>query len=316
MKYSKSILVVSFSPALDSVINLREPLRAGKVHRVDQEVVTFGGKALNVAKVLKANRVNVTVAGIIGEDYHDAFYSYLKHQKIPAKFLKVPYPTRKNIMIKDKAGREFKINYPAFPALKLSFKKIKDFIKPMAIKHSMIILNGSLPSAMDTKTYANLVNFLKKQQKIVVVDTSGKPLEFAVSSMPDIIKPNKEEFAEICAKKLNNQKALVKAIQKFSFMIKVVIVSDGKKGAFFGNHGSVWHAVPPTVEAKDSTGSGDYLLGQFCADFLKHNCQLTEDMMVRAVAAGAACAEVEATPFIKKERILKLAKKAYVKRII
>jgi 1-phosphofructokinase len=315
METKKSALLISFSPALDSVVILNEPLRAGGVHRVIKEKITFGGKAINMAKVLRANRIAVTVAGIIGEDYCEAFYSYLKGEGISARFFSVPYPTRKNIMIKDSAGREFKINYPAFPSLKLPFQKIKKFVEEIAAKHSVVILSGSLPDGMPPETYALLIEMLKRDNKFVVLDTSGTPFKIAVNKAPNIIKPNMEEFSEICSLPLSGRKALIGAIRRFSSAIEVVIVSAGKAGAFFGHKNMVWHAIPPAIEPKDTTGSGDYLLGQFCAGFFNDGRVLNEKTMAMAVAAGTACAEVEATPFIKKSRILELARHVVVKRI-
>ena len=99
-----------------------------------------------------------------------------------------------------------------------------------------------------------------------------------------------------------------RALRKLMEAHEAAIVSDGAAGAWFAGRGKILFAKSPDVSRVDTTGAGDALLGQFCADYFPAR-ELTPGIAARAVAAGAAAVEQRGTPLIPAARILELARR-------
>lgn len=74
--------------------------------------------------------------------------------------------------------------------------------------------------------------------------------------------------------------------------------------------------LSPAIDAVDTTGAGDALLGQFCAGhFGSAASELSEATMARAVAAGAACVEVYGPVLRDLARVEQLAGQVNVRQL-
>ncbi len=299
-------MTLTLNPAIDHSLSVSGALTLNAVHTVMAEANTPGGKGVNVAKMLAANGLPVTAAGLLGEDRIDFYKTALTPAGITCKFLTLPYPTRVNLMISDEFGREQKFNRPGFPNLSFDESSLRTYAQSLTQPGDVVIMSGSLPAQYPTDTYAQLIRLFRASGCPTVVDTSGPALTAALAEKPDVIKPNRQELEGILHEPLKTKTAIQKALRRLMNCHEAIIVSDGAQGAWFAGRGQIWFAASPVVSCIDTTGAGDALLGQFCADYFPSRI-MTPEIMARAVAAGAASVEHYGTPFLSRDRIIELS---------
>jgi len=299
-------VTLTLNPAIDQTLSIEGDLILNHLHTIKAEAFTPGGKGVNVAKMLAANGRPVTAAGILGEDRLSFYEATLSPVGITCRFLAVPHPTRINLMISNGQGREMKFNRPGFPELVFDEAAVRSYALSIIEPGSVIILSGSLPAQFPPDTYAFLIRLFRDSGCPTVVDTSGPALVAALAEKPDIIKPNRHELETILGESLVSETSIRQALRTLMKNHEVIIVSDGKRGAWFAGQDQIQFAASPAVTCVDTTGAGDTLLGQFCADYFPKR-RLTPEIMARAVAAGAASVEKNGTPVISLARVIELA---------
>lgn len=295
------------NPAFDLTLTLDGPLRTGAVHRVETEHRLPAGKGLNVARLLDARGCRVACGGLCGNADLEAFSAALP-PRVSVCFRTVAAETRRNLtLLAD--GDEYKINRPGFPELEYSETLIAETMGPVAEQSEIVILSGSLPAKFPADTYGGMLRTLKERGCRTVLDTSGAALKSALrNAVPDVIKPNRSEAEILLGRPLRAPADLPGAVRALLSRASMAILSDGAGGAWFAERGDgrIRHATSPEVVKRDSTGAGDSLLAQFCADYFASG--LTPETMARAVAAGAATAECPGAECPAPERIDTLAK--------
>ncbi len=299
-------VTLTLNPALDQSISVNGELALNSLHTVQSECMTPGGKGVNVAKMIATNGHPVTAAGLLGEDRLAFYQDKLIPLGITCCFLALPHPTRCNLMISDGQGHEMKFNRPGFPELRFDEAILRTYASSLAQQGDVIIMSGSLPAQFPPDTYTFLIRLFRAKGCLTIVDTSGPALFAALAERPDVIKPNRQELEAVLGESLDTDSLMKHALRKLMSSHEVVIVSDGVRGAWFAGHNQIWFASSPVVPCVDSTGAGDSLLGQFCADYFP-NRRITPEGIARAVAAGAASVEKQGTPIISRERIAELA---------
>lgn len=288
------------SPAIDSTITLERLPRSGDVVKLAKgaEVETVGGKGLNVARWLARRGECVALGGLLGSEGASRFERELAANGIRDAMLRVPGPTRRNCMFTSSDGM-FKMNWPAFPDLasdQWSDARIEALLLGEAAgagEGAVAILSGSLPPSVPSGFYASFARRLAARGVEVALDASGAPLRQGVAACPAILKPNRDEAAELLGMALETEDDLVRALRTMLDFSPVVILSDGDAGCWFATRGEspsaprVWRVPSPRVDVIDTTAAGDTLLAEFCHRFYPAR-ELTEDVMRWAVAAGSA----------------------------
>ena len=306
-------MTVTLNPAVDQSLFTTGELALNHIHTVKTETCSPGGKGVNVAKMLAANGRPVTATGLLGEDRLAFYQDTLTPAGITCRFLTVSHPTRINLMISDGKGHEMKFNHLGFPALTFDEAALCTYAKSLANPGGVIIMSGSLPTQFPPDTYAILIRLFRAAGCLTVLDTSGPALSAALVAKPDVIKPNRHELETVLGEVLESEKAMHVALRKLMKQHEIIIVSDGARGAWFTGQGQIWAASSPIVNCVDTTGAGDTLLGQFCADYFPGR-HLTPGIMARAVAAGAAAVEQRSTPVIAPTRITELASQVQIRK--
>lgn len=313
MPATAAFVTLTLNPAWDCTLCIDQPLRNGGVHNVDRETVTAGGKGINVAKLLAANGHPVIAAGLMGAADANRFQNALLRQGITPRFMSVGGTVRTNLMIRV-PGTEYKLNRAGYPGLVVDSNQLADYVRQVSADALAVVMSGSLPADFPPETYALLIDELNRLRIPCVLDTSGAALVRGACAAPMLIKPNRQELEQLTGKSLQDDHAVAREIRCLTARHAVVIVSDGHHGAWFGCGSDLWRATSPDVPVIDTTGAGDALLGQFCADYFPGRC-LTEHVMARAMAAGAAACEQAGTPQPAIERIVHLARKTQISQV-
>ena len=293
------IYTVTFNPALDYILKT-DDFNLGTTNRSVFEVITFGGKGINVSYVLSQLGVENTALGFVAGFTGEELLRKINSTGIKTDFIKLSSGnTRINVKIKGNAETEINASGPPITQndIEQLFKKLENLCEK-----DVLVLAGSIPKCLPDNIYENILSKLQGKGIRFVVDATGKLLLNVLKYNPFLIKPNLAELEDIVGEILDSEEKIISAAFKLKKMGAVnVLVSLGKDGALlideFGNvhRQSVLGGKPVnTVGAGDSTVAG-FLVG--CDNGYEYALRL-------GVAAGGAtaCSQYLAT----KEEILSL----------
>ena len=150
------ILAVSLNPALDVTHHVPGVDWSG-VNRPRQVTVTPGGKALNVARTLRALGGEVLVIGLTGGVTGEAVQAGLTGSGIPGRFIPIAGETRRTFAVVDTRSHDAALFNEPGPAI--SDGEYREFL----VLHDdalagceAVVLSGSLPPGLPPDTYAGL----------------------------------------------------------------------------------------------------------------------------------------------------------------
>ena len=114
--------------------------------------------------------------------------------------------------------------------------------------------------------YADLVRMLAGSGTKVAVDTSGPALEAVLAAGPSLVKPNRDELAEVTGKRLGTIADVVEAAGRLRDRgAGAVLASLGADGAVLVDDDGAIHGQTPAVPPLSSVGAGDAMLAGFLA---------------------------------------------------
>jgi len=256
-----AVLTVTANPALDHTLWV-PGFRAGDVNRVERDVLTPGGKGVNVATVLASLGVVSSVSGFLGEDNAALFESYLAERELEDRFVRLPGRTRTGIKVIDPDAVETTdINFPGLTPSAAAIDELVARVREAAGSARWVALCGSLPPGVDAGLYRRLVDAARDAGASVALDTSGAALAAAVSAAPAIIKPNRAELEALVGRRLSDEAALLATADDLrADGIETVIVSLGADGALFATPDGAVLARPPDVTVVSTVGAGDSMV--------------------------------------------------------
>lgn len=281
------ITTVTLNASIDKAYQVVNRIEGGTVMRVAECRNSAGGKGLNVARVIHLLGEKVEATGLSGGFNGKYLESMLERDNIPNRFVHIAGETRSCINILDPAygSTEF-----LEPGCEVAAAEERDFLMqfPAIIAQSSIVtMSGSVPKGMSADIYSKLIDICKKLNKKVVLDTSGALLKAGITSGPTLVKPNRDEIEALFDIKVKDVRDVIYYAKKIRENgIPYVVISLGGDGALFVCEEGVYHGVSPKVEAVNTVGCGDSMVGAF-AVALERNYQPSQALKF-AVAVGTA----------------------------
>lgn len=283
-------ICLCMSPAIDTTMFVPTFPQSGDVFAGVGETLTVGGKGLNVARWLARHGHSVRLGGLLGEENAACFERELAACGIEDALLRVPGPTRQNVMVTSPEGL-FKMNRPAFPSLRPGDVTPEAILRRLGDGPADVaVMSGSLPKAVPADFYAELGRALRTRGAAIVLDSSGTPLREGLAMRPDIIKPNADECEAIVGFRPRTAADFERAARALCETCGIALVSDGGEGCYCATAEGgfrLYRVEAPRVDVKDTTAAGDTLLAEFCHAYFPRR-ELTEEVLRRAVAAGSA----------------------------
>ena len=307
------IVTLTANPSLDRTVALPSPLLRGEVQRATSVSQESGGKGVNVSRALVASGLE-TVAVLPGGD-SDPVLAGLRDSGVPFAALAIHEPLRTNVALTEPDGVTTKINEPGPVLSEDQQEALIGLLLERSRGASWVVLAGSLPPGVPADFYATVTRRLRStndgngtQQAAprIAVDSSGAPLAAALSGdasgMPDLLKPNAEELAELAAAagfatastadelEADPEAAAAAAAAVVRSGVGAVLATLGSKGAVLVTSDGAWLATHPPVKAVSTVGAGDSSL----AGYLLASSQgaAPADCLRQAVAHGAAAASL------------------------
>ncbi len=279
------IYTITFNPAIDYVMQVGN-IAYGTTNRSICEEIHFGGKGINVSRVLtELGADNIALgftAGFTGEALEKAVIDY----GIKADFIHLKEGnTRINIKLKGEAETEINAVGPVINSSDVErlFDKLK-----VVNSSDTLILAGGVPSSLPSDIYQKILAEFQNKGIRFVVDATGELLLKVLKYKPFLIKPNRQELEELFDSVLDSEKKLVAAAMELKRRGSVnVLVSLGGDGALLINENAEVYRQPAfKVKMVNTVGSGDSMIAGFIVGLEKGY----EYALKLGAAAGAATA--------------------------
>lgn len=258
------IYTLTFNPAIDYVMWIDE-LNLGKTNRSRAEEIQFGGKGINVSTILANLGLDTEALGFIAGFTGEALDRAVAARGIRTDFIRLPHGnTRINVKLKGNAETEINAQGPEIDdaSLALLYEKLEKIQSG-----DTLVLAGSVPGTLPENIYEDILSRLDGRGIRFVVDATGALLTNVLKYHPFLIKPNRAELEEICARKLSTDADIENAAKELKNRGAVnVLVSLGGDGALLVDEFCRTHRVKALPgKVVNTVGSGDSMVAGFLA---------------------------------------------------
>ena len=193
---------------------------------------------------------------------------------------------RANVTVVEGDGTTTKLNEPGPVLGQDELDALAATLTDAAAQADWVVLSGSLSPGAPAGWYAELIRRLRGTGPRVAIDSSGPPLAMAIAARPDLVKPNREELAELAGRPVDTIADVVGAALTLTASgVHAVLTSLGPAGAVLVRRDAAWHATAAALEPRSTVGAGDALLAGYLAAGAGGTSALAE-----AVAWGSAAA--------------------------
>jgi 1-phosphofructokinase len=277
------IVTLTLNPSVDRTVEV-ETLARGEVVRALRVRVDPGGKGINVSRALATHhlptRAVVTVGGAEGEH----LVTLLRDTGIEIVPVPIQGAIRSNITVAEPDGTTTKFNEPGARLSTEELAAVITAVRSAVESADWLVASGSLPTGTPADFYADLVRMLEGSGTRVAVDTSGPALEAVLAAGPTLVKPNRDELAEVTGRRLRTIAEVVEGASTLRDLgAGAVLASLGSEGAVLVDDAGAIHGRTPAVPPLSSVGAGDAMLAGFLAGGGRG-----ADALVEALAWGAA----------------------------
>ncbi len=286
------IITVTLNPCIDVDYKLTAPFRAGELNRVPAPAVQVCGKGINVSKALSKMGRSSVAMGIFGTDGSE---ETLRNMGFEVSSVICPGSLRRNTSIIDSEGVQTQINEPG---INVTEDKLREFIGLYKSELNcqggcVVVLSGSVPPGVPKDIYRKLCTIARNAGAYVILDCDGEALKAGMEAIPDLIKPNREEFEEIDGKKLEGEgdtlreNAAREALRFHLTNHSSVLLTLGEDGSVYAGPEGCFLCEARKAEIKTFKGAGD----SFLASFILHHIVEDKDCEMSLILASGESAK-------------------------
>lgn len=284
------IATVTLNASIDKAYRIGQGLEVGSVMRVLEVRDTAGGKGLNASRAVATCGEDVVATGFVGGHNGELLRDLLDADGIRHDFVRVTAETRCCINVLDANGTSTEFLEPGREVTGDDVTAIKEKVRGLAAASDVVTIDGSAPKGAGDNIYAQLIAIVREMGKPVILDTSGKLLTESLCARPTMIKPNTDEIAAILGRKPASLDEIVAAAREVreNHGVEIVVVSLGGDGAIMSCADGEFRGVAPKIEAVNTVGSGDTLVGAFAVATAR-GFSLPERLRFAMACASANC---------------------------
>jgi 1-phosphofructokinase len=283
------IVTMTLNPSLDRTIEVDALIR-GEVIRAKATRLDPGGKGVNVSRALLAGGVASRAVVPVGGPNGEQLTTLLRAEGIAVRAVRVGGPTRSNVTIVEPGGVVTKLNEPGGRLSRRELDLITGVVRAEAETASWAVACGSLPPGVPSASYAEFCRRMAETATKVAIDSSGPALASVIEAGPDLVKPNREELAEVTGQPLDQLADVIQAAEELRERgAKAVLVSLGADGAVLVDRDGVIVGQTRAGPLRSTVGAGDALLAGFLSAGARGPGALAE-----AIAWGTAAVRLPA----------------------
>jgi tagatose 6-phosphate kinase len=252
------VVCVALNPALD-ITYVSDRFVTGEANRVSRVHTQPGGKAVNVARLLRQAGRDVIVTGFAGGAVGDEIAGRLADMSVPHRFTRCAADSRRTVSaysVEDGAATGYYES--GSPVTAAEWAQFTADFSALIGRASATVLSGSLPAGLPTDAYQTLATIAAEAAAEVFIDAHAAPLLAALGARPALVKPNEHELAEAAG--LTVPIALADAVRAARALLadgaQGAVVSLGPRGLLGVRPGSAVLTTPPTQRG-NPVGAGD-----------------------------------------------------------
>lgn len=307
------ITTVTLNPMLDKTVAV-DAVRRGAVSRASGVSMVVGGKGVNVSRQLRRLGEETVATGFIGGEIGSILERLLDGEGIPHRFVRIAGMTREGVTYLEPEGTMTSVFEPSHPVTTAEAGRLLEECRTLAGKSDWIVCSGSSPSPEADDVFRMIVAECRSRGIPVVLDSYGKALARGVESVPDFLKPNREEFEQTFGTRLSGESDMIAAARRLVARgIRYSLITDGPRPFAAACADGAWIVTPPGVESVNPTGSGDSMIAGILYG-IRQSWPFA-DCLGFGAAAGAANARVREVAHASREDIQSLLPGVTVQRV-
>lgn len=281
------IYTVTFNPSLDYIVSVRN-FEEGSVNRSSDEMILPGGKGINVSIVLNNLGMESHLLGFIAGFTGKEIERMVSDDGCISEFIKVDNGFSR-INVKMRSEKESEINGIG-PAISNSeMTQLLDKLDKLK-EGDVLVLAGSIPTSIPDTIYYDIMKMLSDRKIMIVVDATKDLLLNVLPLHPFLIKPNKQELAEMMnLENLSKEDIVKNAFELQKRGARNVLVSMAGEGAILVTEdGNVYSSAAHKGNVVNSVGAGDSMVAGFIYGYLKNKDY--KEAFETGLCAGSASA--------------------------
>ena len=282
-----SIITITLNPAIDKSTSITS-LAAGKKLRCAPPCFEPGGGGVNVSRAIHKLGGETTAIYFAGGYTGEFYKQLLDDEKISSVAVKTRNHLRENLIVFDRSsGMQYRFTMPGPSIYEQEWKEILKTIKEHD-RADFMVVSGSLPPGVPNDILANIAVIAKRNNIKLIVDSSGKALQNALTEEVYLIKPNLQELAELTGKNLASMDEAMNAAKTIvdRGKSKIIVVSLAEEGALLVTETLSKHLPAPKVKIRSTVGAGDSMLAGIIQSLSKN--KTIEEAVQFGVLCGTA----------------------------
>ena len=297
------IITVTLNPSLDRTIEIEHLVR-GEVIRAAHARLDPGGKGVNVSRALLANGVASRAVLPSGGEEGRQLVRLLTAEGVDLVAVPISGLTRSNISLAEPDGTVTKVNEPGPTLSTEEVDAITAVALDAATEADWVVVCGSLPPGLSLATFVHLCERVVASGARLAVDTSGPALRAAAEAGAALVKPNREELADVTGTALPTIGDVIDAARRLrSWGAGAVLASLGAEGAVLVDGDSVITGDSPVDRPRSTVGAGDALLAGFLAAGAMGSAALAEALAWGAAAVSLPGSRMPGPESLQRHRV-------------
>jgi len=252
------ILCIGTTPAAQRVMIFRR-LALDVVNRAATTLDGAAGKAINVAKVLKALDEQPIATGFLGGERGEFLRAAMAAKEIESEFITVQAPTRQCLTVIDEAtGTHTELVEEGRAVAPADFEKFMAVVRRRIAGCRAAVMSGTIAPGCPATLYRDCTRLGERAGALSAVDAQGAALTEALKAKPGLVKPNRAELGATVGRELKSDAEVMPAMRQLHERgAQRVIVTAGRAPALAFD-GKIFHRiVPPRIPPANPIGSGD-----------------------------------------------------------
>ena len=254
------ITTVTLNPMLDKTVSVGS-VRRGAVNRATGVSMIVGGKGVNVSRQLRALGAETLATGFIGGEIGTLLERLLDAEGIPHRFVRIGGMTREGVTYLEPDGTMTSVFEPPGAATPEEAERLITVCRECAASGDWVVLSGSSPSPASDDVFRRVAAECRLRGTPVALDSYGNALVRGVESVPDLLKPNRDEYEQTFGTRLTGEGEMARAARGLIERgVRYALITDGARPFAAADASGAWIVTPPVVETVDPTGSGDSMV--------------------------------------------------------
>jgi 6-phosphofructokinase 2 len=295
------IVTLTLNPALDKSTSVDRMIPEQKLRSAAMQI-DAGGGGINVSKGIAKLGGHSTAVFPVGGHNGAFLRSLVEEAGIATATVDVTGETRENISVLETGSNlQYRFTLPGAAIGLADAQACLDQVR--ALQPDILVASGSLPPGLPETYFEEVAEFAKHINAKFILDTSGKPLQYAADEGLFLLKPNLGELSalsgvpELALNQVDDAALDIIHAGK----CEVVVVSLGPQGALLVTRDGFEHIPAPTVKKVSTVGAGDSMVAGMV--WALSNGKSYLEMVQTGVACGSAATMNTGTKLFDRERV-------------